>query len=440
MNTEAEKTTPQETKVKRSKAKKMSRGMIWIIAALLLVLVVTSIILLATVLDTWRSGEKNVITLFPGDPTNNELYEQEIRPSDQAPGIQVEGSPNNGDGSADGTSYLNKSSIDLFKDTYMDADGNVLVQSSNGNKVVAPGTSNSCEFSLKNTGNISLDYTLQLTGNFAFGEKELPIRVRLRYGDEWIVGGDNQWVAWKSLADATDTRTVPSGHRAIYYFEWMWPNEEMANGLVDEFNNALIVADKDDTSIGNAATDTSTRFDLNINTTAITTPGAIPSDRFGDQVFDKLFHRVGVTHIGVYIAIMIVVILVLFFLYMHWLMPRKKKKNEASILEVKPKIAAAQAAAAAPPPKRIYLPPPPNKKIVVYIDKQDTSRSKRPAGTVVEREIGKLETTNQVKILMDTEAGKRSVHTTHTPGTVAVPPKSAKVLPLEAAPEKENKN
>ncbi len=304
---------------------------VWISVALLLILVLTTLALLGATLKSWPQGEKNVIALFPSNRDDPEhVYKIDRVPADFAPSVDLADRVNS-DGTSDGPMYESGNTIDLFKDTYLNADGQVIVQSSNGDKIIAPGTQNTYEFSLKNTGNVSLDYTLKLDGLFAFANENLPIVVRLSYGDEWIVGAEDKWIPWNEMSEVFDTRTVESGDYAIYKFEWKWPYE-VEGDLLNDMNNALLEADKNDTSLGNAATDTSTKFDLNIRTVATVTEGAVPVDNFGNRLFTDVLTKLDVTYIGVYILIIIIVAIALEVFFVYFFIFKRKNAADTVVL------------------------------------------------------------------------------------------------------------
>ncbi len=353
-------------KDKKNKKQIDIAGSIWLTAVLLLILVVASLALLGTMLKSWPGGEKNVIALFPDDPADKNVYEVYHVPAEFKPDFQIGGGDGEG-GSVDPDDplYQSKNDVDLFMNKYLNDKGEVTVESFNGDKVVAPGTEKSYEFQLKNTGNVSLDYTLKLAGTFSFDKAELPILCRLRYGDEWIVGGENAWVSWKELGSYSDKRTVESGKYALYVFEWHWPFETDPE-LLESLNGALLDADLNDTSLGNAATDTKTKFELNINTLAQVTPGAVAVDPgTGNPVFDALFRRLGVEYVGVYVLLIIGAALGLLILFIIFIFKRKKKDEEddeepmpAPIVVPPPAPEAAPAPAVVPPAAPAVAPPP----------------------------------------------------------------------------------
>ncbi len=254
---------------------------IWLVVFLLVILILASACLLGTFINRYVAGEKNVISVMIDGNELRKKYEDDTLPGGAKPSVNA--------------SWETEASVDLFKNTYMGPDGTVTVQSANGDKVIAPGTSNIYEFTIKNNGNISLDYSLALEGVFQFAHMDLPFFVRLRQGDKWIVGGENAWEHVKDLGDMVDDVTLPRDASATYFFEWMWPYEadDEANKLIGNLNDTLLAADKNDTSIGSAALDVKTDFHLNISITSVVTPGAVSVYQDGTSVLRELLIVIG---------------------------------------------------------------------------------------------------------------------------------------------------
>ena len=52
--------------------------------------------------------------------------------------------------------------VDIFKTSYKNGNGEFTVVSNNGDKVFAPGTATSYKFTAQNSGNMAVDYTIDL--------------------------------------------------------------------------------------------------------------------------------------------------------------------------------------------------------------------------------------------------------------------------------------
>ncbi len=228
---------------------------IWIVVLILLILLIVTLALIGAFLGKLSGGEGNIISLFGKNP------------EDGSGAVQAEGSPELSiqDGQA---RWEVDTTVDLFKNAYANQQGEITVKSADGGKVIAPGTANTYEFSLKNTGSISLDYTMKLDSAFTLSNQELPVQVRVRSGDRWIFGGENDWARPGDLTEVTETGTLAVNKYVTYAFEWQWPYE---SGTDD-----TLLGDLNDTLIGNAAAEQEVEFRLNIGVQSVVTPGAVP--------------------------------------------------------------------------------------------------------------------------------------------------------------------
>lgn len=246
---------------------------IWIVVLFLLIAVMLTLMLLGPVLSRLSQSDRNIIPLFYSG-------EREIFNKDGFSYIRDNAEP-------DMLTYDEKAQwqintdVDLFKNAYANESGEITVQSLKGDKVIAPGTSHEYEFSLKNTGNISLDYTMHLDSVFTLLNRDLPMQVRLRSGDRWILGSENSWVEPEKLHEIIESGTVDVNKNVIYTFEWQWPfeNEKYAN---------LILNDINDTVIAEAAVNQDVTFKLSIKTQSEVTPGAVPVNGNGVELAQPL--------------------------------------------------------------------------------------------------------------------------------------------------------
>ena len=246
---------------------------IWTVVLFLLLCVMLSLILLSPMLSRLTKSDRHIIPLtYHGD---REIFEENgfsyIR-VDEAPDMLTYDK---------NVQWQTTTDVDLFKTAYAGSNGEITVNSLTGDKLIAPGTSNEYEFSLKNTGNISLDYTVLFGSVFSLSDRDLPIRVRLRSGDRWILGGKNSWVDHESLSDIIESGTVEVNKYVTYTFEWQWPFESDADG-------ASVPGDLNDTVIAEAAVNEEVTFRLSIETQAEVTPGAVPADGNGTALAEPL--------------------------------------------------------------------------------------------------------------------------------------------------------
>ncbi len=246
---------------------------IWIIVFFLLIGVMLTIMLLSPALGRLTQNDRNIIPLmYNGD--------REIINKDGFTYIRVNAEPDILTYDENVQWQIN-TDVDLFKTAYANDKGEITVKSLEGNKLIAPGTSNEYEFSLKNTGNISLDYKMLLDSMFTLLDQDLPMQVRLRSGDRWILGSEDNWVNAESLSGVIESGTVDVNKYVIYTFEWRWPFE-------NDMDDALVLNDLNDTIIAESAVNQDITFRLSIETQSVVTPGAVPVDGNGIELVEPL--------------------------------------------------------------------------------------------------------------------------------------------------------
>lgn len=161
------------------------------------------------------------------------------------PGFQV---------SDDNTIWTGETSVEIFRVSYENGEGKVTVNSSRGDKVLAPGTENEYTFTLQNTGNVDLDYTLTMEAYFSDGEKIIPVVARLvDYEGNYLVGGPDGYADVLELNNVQVENGLTAGYVAPYTLQWQWPFEG---------------DDAYDTWLGNLAEDEDIRLTIVIHTTA----------------------------------------------------------------------------------------------------------------------------------------------------------------------------
>lgn len=275
---------------KNFRAQEKHTPAIWAVALALTLAMFLSLVWLAPVVWDISETSKNIIPLFyTGDRqivTQNTL---QYLAGEEKPGVVVQDQD---------AVWEIETDVDLFSSSYVGEDGTVTVESSNGDKVIAPGTSQEYRFSLKNTGNISLDYTMALSGLFTLQDMSLPIKIRLRKGGEWIVGNENEWKKPETINDVIEKGTLDVNHSVEYTFEWLWPFE-------DDREDTLILNDLYDSIAANAAVAEDVNFRLGISTVSIVTPGAIPVDENGTPMLEPLIRWNLISHLVIPCAILL---------------------------------------------------------------------------------------------------------------------------------------
>lgn len=260
---------------------------VWIIVLVLILLTTASMAGAGSVINRLSTKEKNIISVSAqiGDYSTGTYHTKAHgTQTDHAESGHTERRGTESDAETSGTGqaasakpglvvyddkvqWKNTTEVDLFDVSYANDAGEITVKSDSGDKVIAPGTANDYDFTLKNTGNISLDYVLSLNSLFALQEWELPIQVRLRSGSRWITGGENEWVPASGLKSVVEKGTLEVNQYKTYTLQWRWPFEM---GAAEE----LALNDLNDTVLGNCADGEDVNFRLTITVQTEVTPGA----------------------------------------------------------------------------------------------------------------------------------------------------------------------
>ena len=162
--------------------------------------------------------------------------------------------------------------IDLFDTEYHGIGRDVTVQSGNGDRLIAPGTESEYTFKLKNTGNVAMDYSVNIDVQLHQGGNEIaldefPLGVRLRhYSGEYLLGDGKTWVSVKELEDYLEEDTLAVNNYAWYSIEWKWLFEE---DIIDDHGHLQTnVGDELDTLLGNVSAETPVNLSVSISTLA----------------------------------------------------------------------------------------------------------------------------------------------------------------------------
>lgn len=118
-----------------------------------------------------------------------------------------------------------ETAVDIFKIAYENGEAVVTVDGM-GDKVIAPGTGNEYTFYLKNTGNVMLDYTLEIEAFFTPDTQPIPVEARLKgYDGTYLLGAKDIWADVLELNQVKDEASISVNRYAYYTLEWQWPYE-----------------------------------------------------------------------------------------------------------------------------------------------------------------------------------------------------------------------
>ena len=141
------------------------------------------------------------------------------------------------------TVWSGETAVEIFRFSYSNDSGEVTVHSQSGHKLLAPGTSNTYRFALHNTGNVSLDYTVEMEAYFSTPEYPIPVDVRVTdWQGAYLAGSQEQMDDVMALNAVRQSGTVAAGNVYPYELEWAWPYES-GNDEYDTMLGNLAVED-----------------------------------------------------------------------------------------------------------------------------------------------------------------------------------------------------
>ena len=116
--------------------------------------------------------------------------------------------------------------LEVFAVEYKNDAGEIVIQGSDGEKVIAPGSDVEYTLRLRNTDKVALDYSF-LPDLKHTSEYELPIEIRLLDPDDnYVIGSETEWIPLAELEDVEKcTGTLLPNVTAEYIFQWRWPYE-----------------------------------------------------------------------------------------------------------------------------------------------------------------------------------------------------------------------
>lgn len=203
------------------------------------------------------------------------------------------------------TVWSGETDVEIFSISYDNETGETTVRSQNDAKVLAPGVGDSYSFELENTGNVSLDYTLEMDAWFSDTEYPIPVVVSVENGGgEWLLGSGEEMVDVLRLSEVKEAGTIAAGFVRGYTLHWEWPFE---------------VDDVYDTMLGNLAVDQDITLTIQIRTTAMYSED--PNAPGGDHPATG-----DTAQVGMYAVLMVASLAGILILLLN---TRKEEANEA---------------------------------------------------------------------------------------------------------------
>lgn len=305
-----------------NREKKNSNSILWILVLLLFVCVAATAFIFFNNMNVYLPDDEGAISLtdelmdyFTSDntshssdvssdstdrPTSSSTADSAVTDTDSDTSASMEENTSNPgfEVEDDNGVWTTQTQVEIFRVSYENGEQIVTVNSGNGDKIIAPGTENSYVFKLKNTGDVALDYTVEIDAYVTPASISIPITGRLsRYDGVWVVGDSEQYAQLPQLDEGEDSAVLGAGNYTYYVLDWAWPFE----GESDEL----------DTYLGNLAMNGDLTFTLSITTTATESDdpfadGGIKPPPTGDNVQTVLWSLLAV-------CISVIVLLLIFY-------------------------------------------------------------------------------------------------------------------------------
>ncbi len=124
------------------------------------------------------------------------------------------------------TVWSGETDVEIFAIQYDNESGETTVRSKDGVKVLAPGTGSTYKFALENTGNVTLDYTLEMDAWFSDAEYPIPVVASVvGHEGEYLLGSAEKMVDVLRLEEVQQSGTIAAGNIMPYALNWEWPFE-----------------------------------------------------------------------------------------------------------------------------------------------------------------------------------------------------------------------
>ncbi len=116
--------------------------------------------------------------------------------------------------------------LEIFRVSYSNKTGEITVKSSNGDKLIAPGTDWKYSFTLRNTKEVSINYRMRVQAFVEGTDLALPVKARMRGPKGWMTGKKSSaYVPVLDLDGLRDSGVLARDHIADYRLSWKWPFE-----------------------------------------------------------------------------------------------------------------------------------------------------------------------------------------------------------------------
>lgn len=148
--------------------------------------------------------------------------------------------------------WTTETDVNIFSVRYDSDSGHptFVVNSEKGDNVFAPGTTQEYNFTVKNTSDHNMKYTLTVDAYYENTDGLwIPIEGRLKNDDKgYVIGSESEWPDVLDLDGYAETNNLSAGYIRDYTLDWRWPFERFDGEGLDS-NDAY------DTMLGNLAVD-----------------------------------------------------------------------------------------------------------------------------------------------------------------------------------------
>ena len=195
---------------------------------LLALVLIASAVLSIRMIDWARGGDDRIS--LSGGGANTALRVFNSAQSLRSPGRLSDENYNIHD---DNTVWQTETEVDIFDTEYKGTRGKTVI-SSDGDKVVAPGTEGKYSFTIENTSGLPMYYELTFESWNKGFRYPVPMeaRVSCETGD-YLFGSATEWADFDNLAEAMDSKTLDAGQSMTYTLDWRWTFERQWEDWLD---------------------------------------------------------------------------------------------------------------------------------------------------------------------------------------------------------------
>lgn len=117
--------------------------------------------------------------------------------------------------------------VEIFRASYANGESQITVKSSDGDKLIAPGTENSYTFALENTADGPVEYAISMKAYFSSEDYIIPVEAKVTRDTDkkYLLGSAVSYDDVLELNKVSDSGTLKKGYVMPYTLSWKWPFE-----------------------------------------------------------------------------------------------------------------------------------------------------------------------------------------------------------------------